>query len=179
MDANSIGYDVFDTELGVLLVAATRRGVCSVRLGDDAAALEASLRADFPKRVVRRDAERLAACGQSLLRSVASGVDPRRMPQDVAGTPFQRRVWRAIRRIPPGSTRAYADLARDLGMPRGARAVARACGANPAALLVPCHRVVGRGGALCGYRWGVGRKRALLERESAAADARGRNRRAA
>ena len=174
MDTGAIGFDVFDTRLGVLLIAATRRGACSVRLGNDAVALEASLRADFPHREIRRDRQRLAAYGDALARSVAAGADPRRLPLDVAGTRFQRRVWRAIGRIPPGCTRTYADLARGLGMPRGARAVASACGANPVALLVPCHRVIGRGGELRGYRFGVTRKRALLERESAAR--RGRRR---
>jgi len=152
--------------LGYILVARTGKGVCAILFGDNAAFLERDLRQRFPRaRVLGSDAGT-----ESLATEVARvSEDPRRTPEiplDVRGTPFQQRVWRALREIPVGSTVTYAAVAQRLGAPRSARAVAQACAANPLAILIPCHRVVRQDGALSGYRWGIERKRALLSLES-------------
>ena len=165
MGYQSIGYDIVDSALGRVLVAATERGICNVRIGDDAAALESGLRQEFPYAVIVFDPRRLAPFVEALSRIIDGRSSGRELPLDVRGSRFQQRVWDAIRRIPPGRTRSYTEIARELGAPRAARAVGSACGANPVAVVIPCHRVVGKGGALCGYRWGVERKRALLLRE--------------
>lgn len=158
-----------DTALGRLLVAWTGRGVCAVAFGEDDAALGADLAARFPAAtLVRDDAE-----GAALVRHVVDRIDGVPGPEvalDVRGTAFQEKVWRALRRIPVGTTASYAAVARGIDEPRASRAVARACGANPVAVLVPCHRVVRADGAVSGYRWGVERKVALLEREAAGSD---------
>lgn len=157
--------------LGQLLVAATDRGICAVRLGADAAALVADVRAEFHSATVVRDAAGLAPW----VDAVVSGLtDATRLaalaelPVDIRATAFQARVWSALRRIPAGSTVSYAELARAVGSPDGARAVARACATNPLAVVIPCHRVVRGDGDLGGYRWGLDRKDALLRLESAA-----------
>jgi AraC family transcriptional regulator of adaptative response/methylated-DNA-[protein]-cysteine methyltransferase len=172
-EGERVAFSTAPCALGVVLVAATARGVCAVRLGEDAAALEAEVRAEFPAAGVVRDDGGLAA----LVREALEHLEGRRpglaWPLDLGGTAFQERVWAALREIPYGETRSYAALARDLGVEGGARAVAGACAANPAALVVPCHRVVRGDGSLSGYRWGVERKRALLEREAALGSALG------
>ena len=162
-----IGYTVVPTPLGRLLVAATERGVCRVALGGADAELERGLRGEFPAARVRRDAtgEGLAAAARALVEHLGTGASLSEIPLDVHATAFQRRVWDALQLIPRGSTRSYADVARMIGRPSAARAVARACASNPLAVVVPCHRVVRGDGDLGGYRWGVERKRALLERE--------------
>ena len=152
--------------LGYVLVARTGKGVCAILFGDSAAFLERDLRQRFPRaHVLGSDADT-----EALATEVARmSEDPRltlEIPLDVRGTPFQQRVWRALREIPMGSTVTYAALARRLDAPRSARAVAQACAANPLAILIPCHRVVRQDGALSGYRWGIERKRALLTLES-------------
>ena len=152
--------------LGHVLVACSAKGVCAILLGDSASLLERDLRRRFP-RVPRLGSD---ADTESLAAEVARVIeDPRlglELPLDVRGTPFQQRVWRALREIPAGSTMTYAAVAQRLGAPRSARAVAQACAANPLAVLVPCHRVVRQDGELSGYRWGIERKRALLTLES-------------
>jgi AraC family transcriptional regulator of adaptative response/methylated-DNA-[protein]-cysteine methyltransferase len=151
--------------LGTLLVAATARGVASVRLGDHRQALVQGLRDEFPKATVRPDADALARWLAPILRSVEHGVPCAGLPLDVRATAFQRRVWEELRRIPLGQTRSYGEIARRVGRPGAGRAVGRACASNPVAIVVPCHRVVPGSGGLGGYRWGAARKRALLDRE--------------
>ncbi len=165
----TISYVIVPSPLGRLLVAATDRGVCAVRLGGADAALEAGLRAEFPAADLRRETGPLAGWVAAIVRHL-EGQGPRLdVPVDVRATAFQWRVWSALRRIPYGHTRSYADVAREVGAPKAVRAVARACAANPVALVVPCHRVVRSDGALGGYRWGARRKATLLARERAAA----------
>ncbi|MEL6614217.1 MAG: methylated-DNA--[protein]-cysteine S-methyltransferase, partial [Bacteroidota bacterium] len=166
-----VRYAVFDTALGAALVAATDRGVCAVALGDDAETLEADLRADLWAADVARDDAAVGPWAEPVLRALAGAPsDAARalldLPVDVRGTAFQRRVWAALREIPPGETRTYGEVAAALGRPTASRAVAGACASNRLALVVPCHRVVGAGGALRGYRWGPDRKRRLLTAEA-------------
>ena len=163
----SIHFAVGECSLGSVLVAATDKGVCAITLGDDPESLVRDLQDRFAKaRLVGGDAgfEQLVAKVVGLVEAPAVAID---LPLDVRGTAFQQRVWQALRKIPAGSTASYADIARRLGTPNAVRAVAQACGANPVAIAIPCHRVVRRDGELSGYRWGVERKRALLEREAA------------
>jgi len=162
-----IGFTTLRVPLGRLLIAATARGVCAVRLGDDAAALARGLAREFPHAALVRDDRGLRRWARAVLAHL-TGRRPRvALPLDVRGTAFQRRVWRALRRIGYGQTRTYGQIAQALGDPGAARAVARACATNPVALVIPCHRVVRGDGGLGGYRWGVRRKRWLLAREAA------------
>src|SRR6266480_3181719 len=163
-----IAFAAVPCPLGWLLVAATARGICRVSLGSGSQELEAALSAEFPRAELRRARGALATSVGALLRYLAGHVEPLDLPLDVRATAFQRRVWEALRRIPYGATRSYVEIARAIGQPSATRAVARACATNPAALVIPCHRVVRADGGLGGYRWGVTRKRALLERERAA-----------
>ncbi len=154
--------------LGLVLVAATERGVCAIQFGDDAQSLREDLAARFPRAVLEAGDDGFATTvGRvvGLIEQPARGLD---LPLDLRGTAFQQRVWAALRRIPAGGTASYAEVAEAIGAPRAVRAVARACSANPAAVAVPCHRVIRGDGAVSGYRWGVARKRALLARERAA-----------
>jgi len=158
--------------LGRVLVARSDRGVCAISLGGDAEALRRELQQRFPKaRLIGGDAdfERWLAEVVSLVDAPGVGL---RLPLDIRGTAFQRRVWRALQKIPVGSTATYSEVARRIGAPKAVRAVAQACAANPLAVAIPCHRVVRSDGSLSGYRWGVHRKRALLTREGARASAR-------
>lgn len=159
-----IAFTTADAPLGRLLVAATDAGVCAVALGDDDAALEAELRAEFPAATVTRDE---GALGEAVAAVVArlAGHDAPQFPLDARGTAFQQRVWQALRAIPAGETRSYAELAAALGHPSAARAVARACATNRIAVAIPCHRVVRGDGGMGGYRWGVERKKRMLEVE--------------
>ncbi len=162
-----IAFTVVPCALGRLLVATTARGICRVSLGSDAQELEAALAAEFPAAELRRDRGPLAAAVGVLLRYLDGRAEPLDLPLDVRATAFQRRVWEALRRIPYGATRSYTEIARTIGKPSATRAVARARATNPAALVIPCHRVVRADRGLGGYRWGVARKRALLEQERA------------
>ena len=171
-----VRYALFDTALGAVLVAATERGVCAVSLGDEAEALVADLRANFHLADITRDDEAVGPWAEPVLRVLAGAPNEAlseaaetllALPVDVRGTAFQRQVWAALRQIPPGETRTYGEVAVAIGRPKATRAVAQACGANQVALVVPCHRVVGAGGALRGYRWGPERKQKLLDIESA------------
>ncbi|MEI2431596.1 MULTISPECIES: bifunctional transcriptional activator/DNA repair enzyme AdaA [Lysobacter] len=165
-----IRWSVTRTALGLALVATTARGICMVELGDDAAALEARLREEFPRAALERvDAGRdefLAPRVQAVADTLGGGAGE--VPVDLIGTAFQKKVWDALMKIPPGQTRSYEEVARQIGSPRGARAVAQACASNKVAVVVPCHRVVRGDGSLGGYRWGLPLKQTLLQRERAA-----------
>ena len=162
-----IGYTIVGCSLGRLLVAATQKGVCAVRLGDVDATLEANLLNEYPTADVKRDDEGLSGWVEQLLNHLNGARPHLDLPLDVQATAFQRSVWEKLREIPYGSTRSYSDVARAIGRPTATRAVARACATNPVALLIPCHRVVREDKSLGGYRWGIERKQALLERERA------------
>jgi len=168
----TIRYTVVATPLGHALVAATERGICMTALGDDRAALESELRRRFPAALIWPADARLAEWAERIVRFITAPDAQPDLPLDIRGTAFQAQVWRALQKIPPGRTMSYSEVAAALGQPRAVRAVAAACGANKLALLVPCHRVLGKDGGLTGYRWGVERKRALLERERATAAAK-------
>jgi AraC family transcriptional regulator of adaptative response/methylated-DNA-[protein]-cysteine methyltransferase len=160
-----IAYTIVPSRLGTLLVAATPRGVCHVSLGDDAPALEAGLIAEFPAARVQKTRGGLQRSVAAILASL-EGREPRvELPLDIRATAFQRRVWQELQRIPFGETRTYAEIAKKIGQPKAARAVARACATNPVALVVPCHRVVRGDGNRGGYRWGADRKKDLLQLE--------------
>jgi len=162
----SIRFAVGECSLGSVLVAATGKGICAIMLGDNAGALVRNLEDRFPRaQLVGGDTqfERLVATVVGFIEVPARGLD---LPLDVRGTAFQHRVWQALRSIPAGSTASYAEIAERIGEPAAVRAVAQACASNPVALAIPCHRVVRKDGGLSGYRWGVERKRALLEREA-------------
>jgi AraC family transcriptional regulator of adaptative response/methylated-DNA-[protein]-cysteine methyltransferase len=162
-----IRYALLACPLGRLLVAATARGVCAVELGDDDETLAAALAAEYPAARIERGDGEFTGWVRPIAEYLAGGREGRGLdlPLDVQATAFELRVWEALRRIPYGETRTYGEVAAALGAPRAARAVARACAANPAALVTPCHRVVRADGAPGGYRWGEARKRALLEME--------------
>jgi AraC family transcriptional regulator, regulatory protein of adaptative response / methylated-DNA-[protein]-cysteine methyltransferase len=160
-----IGYTTARTLFGWMVVGATERGLCWLALSATAGEAEASLREEFPLAMLRRDSS-LAGLVDAAIRKVSGERDSgKELALDLRGTAFQLRVWQALRAIPRGETRSYSELARELGDPKATRAVARACATNRVALVVPCHRVVGVSGALTGYRWGVERKRQLLEAE--------------
>ena len=162
-----IRFAVGECSLGSILVARSERGVCAIFLGDDPDALTRELQDRFPRAtLIGADPafEDVVAKVVGLIEAPGTGVD---LPLDVRGTAFQQRVWRALREIPAGSTASYREIARRIGAPRAVRAVAHACAVNPVAVAIPCHRVVRSDGGLAGYRWGVERKRELLEREAA------------
>ncbi|WP_443273290.1 bifunctional DNA-binding transcriptional regulator/O6-methylguanine-DNA methyltransferase Ada [Variovorax sp. JS1663] len=162
-----IRFAIGQCALGAILVAQSERGVCAIALGDDPDALARELQDRFPRaRLIGGDPdfEQLVARVVGFVEAPGVGLD---LPLDVRGTAFQQRVWQALRDIPSGSTASYADIAQRIGSPKAVRAVAQACGANPIAVAIPCHRVVRSDGALSGYRWGVERKRALLASEAA------------
>ena len=170
----AIAFTVRPTALGRLLVAATERGVAAVMLGETDAELEAELRRDFPLARVQRDDGPLDEWVGAILEHLDGHQPHLSLPLDIRATAFQWRVWQALRAIPTGETRSYKEIAEAIGSPGAARAVGRACATNPVSLVVPCHRAVGSGGNLSGYRWGVERKRQLLERERSATPAAGR-----
>jgi AraC family transcriptional regulator of adaptative response/methylated-DNA-[protein]-cysteine methyltransferase len=156
---------VGECSLGSILVAQSAKGVCAILLGDDPEVLVRDLQDRFPRAMlIGGDAafEQTVATVVGFVEAPAVGLD---LPLDVRGTAFQQRVWQALREIPLGRTASYTEIAARIGVSRGARAVARACGANPLAVAIPCHRVVSTDGSLSGYRWGVERKRTLLNRE--------------
>ena len=160
-----INFAVGDSSLGLILVATNERGVCAILIGDDSEKLIADLQNRFPGIDAVRDDEGfepLIAKVMAFVDAPSTGFD---LPFDIGGTIFQRQVWEALREIPMGSTASYTDIANRIGSPRSVRAVAQACAANPLAVVIPCHRVVRSDGVLSGYRWGIERKRMLLERE--------------
>ena len=163
-----IRFAIGECSLGSILVAASERGVCAILIGDDPDALARDLQDRFPRaHLVGGDSqfEQLVAKVVGFVEAPALGLD---LPLDVRGTAFQQRVWRALREIPAGSTVSYSQIANRIGAPKAVRAVGAAVGANPLAVAIPCHRVIRNDGSLCGYRWGVERKRALIEREAVA-----------
>ncbi|HXY22556.1 MAG TPA: bifunctional DNA-binding transcriptional regulator/O6-methylguanine-DNA methyltransferase Ada [Burkholderiaceae bacterium] len=163
-----IRFAVGECSLGSILVAQSDRGVCAILLGDDPDALVRDLQERFSRAtLIGGDAsfEHLIARVVGFIEMPRLGVN---LPLDVRGTAFQQRVWQALREIPPGETASYAQIAARIGAPKSARAVARACSANPLAVVIPCHRVVHSDGNISGYRWGVERKRQLLQREAQA-----------
>jgi AraC family transcriptional regulator of adaptative response/methylated-DNA-[protein]-cysteine methyltransferase len=161
-----IRFAIGECSLGSILVARSERGICAISLGDDPEALARELQDRFPHaRLIGDDAAFAALVARvvGFVEAPGLGLD---LPLDVRGTAFQQRVWQALREIPPGATASYAEIAERIGAPKSVRAVAQACGANPLAVAIPCHRVVRQDGHLSGYRWGVQRKQALLEREA-------------
>jgi AraC family transcriptional regulator of adaptative response/methylated-DNA-[protein]-cysteine methyltransferase len=161
---SKIGFVTVRCDLGTLLVAATAKGLCAVKLGDTAQALEDDLRREFPNAQITANQRVPRDWVRAIVRQL-QGDASAALPLDVRGTAFQWRVWRALQAIPGGETRSYADVARAIGRPSAARAVARACATNPVCVVIPCHRVVARAGGPGGYRWGAARKARLLARE--------------
>lgn len=161
-----IGYTIVDCPLGRLLIAATEKGICAICLGDSDADLETALFSEYPAAEIQRDGVELSQWVNALLNHLSGQQPQLDLPIDVQATAFQWRVWESLRAIPYGSTRSYGEIAQDLGDPKAARAVARACATNPVAIVVPCHRVVREDGSLGGYRWGLERKQQLLAQES-------------
>jgi AraC family transcriptional regulator of adaptative response/methylated-DNA-[protein]-cysteine methyltransferase len=160
-----IRYAVARTPIGTVLVGATARGICSVKIGGPEGELAAALRKEFPSATIQRDREGLAKWVGSLVRHLEGRTTKLDLPLDIQGTAFQWRVWEALRAIPYGATRSYGEIARAIGKPRAARAVGHACATNPTALVIPCHRVVRGGGGLGGYAWGINVKKQLLASE--------------
>ncbi|MEY8831445.1 bifunctional DNA-binding transcriptional regulator/O6-methylguanine-DNA methyltransferase Ada [Sedimentitalea sp. XS_ASV28] len=164
----NIRFAVGESALGAILVAETDKGICAINMGDDPEALVHDLQDRFPKaNLIGGDADFETRVAQvvGFVEAPQIGLD---LPLDIRGTAFQQRVWQALRDIPVGETVSYTDIARRIGAPKSVRAVAQACAANKIAVAIPCHRVVRSDGDLSGYRWGIERKRALLEKESAA-----------
>lgn len=162
---HDIVFSIGKCILGSVLVASSERGACSILLGDDAVELVRDLRERFPGARVREADSELAPL---LSKVVALIADPASAPDislDPQGSMFQQRVWKALQEIPAGSTQTYGAIAQRIGAPQSAKEVGEACAANPLAVAIPCHRVVRKDGSLAGYRWGVRRKRALLELE--------------
>lgn len=164
-----IRYCMQPFELGFILVARTDKGICAVLLGDDTARLTSELRDRFRRAELVEDLAMSDLLASVVTRCQHEPAASLKLPLDLQATAFQMRVWEALREIPPGETRSYSEIAGRIGSPKSVRAVARACASNPAALIVPCHRVIGSKGELTGYRWGIERKRRLLELEAKAA----------
>ena len=166
-----IDYVIAKTSLGLLLVAATDRGVCAVTLGDDANSLESALAKEYPAATRERMTAPSGSLGPWVAEIVAT-LDGERtrpdIPLDLQASAFQWKVWQELQKIPFGETRSYGDIAVAIGSPKAARAVASACANNRVAVVIPCHRVVRRGGELGGYRWGIERKRRMVEKERSA-----------
>jgi AraC family transcriptional regulator of adaptative response/methylated-DNA-[protein]-cysteine methyltransferase len=164
----TVGFVTVRCALGWLLVAATPAGLCAVKLGDSARTLEAELRREFPRAAVEPRRGVPSPWVRAIVAAVSGAPGEGSLPLDVRATAFQWRVWRALQAIEPGQTRSYSDVAVAIGQPSAVRAVARACAANPVCLVIPCHRVIAKDGALGGYRWGVTRKARLLDGEKTA-----------
>ena len=161
-----IRYASGESPIGIIVVAATDLGICSISFGDSQDSLVAGLQASFPRAELKRMDRELQYAIAAVVASLSENAAAIALPLDVRATAFQQRVWRELQSIPRGQTRTYSQIAAAIGSPRSVRAVAGACAANPVALVVPCHRVVGKDGSLTGYRWGVERKRTLLALES-------------
>ena len=160
-----ISFTIVDCFLGRMIVAATAKGICFLGLGGTDSFLKSELAHDYPAADLCRDDARLREWAKSILKHLNGQLSTLDLPLDVRGTAFQWRVWNAMRAIPIGETRTYSELAKSLGSPKAARAVGRASALNPVSIVIPCHRMVGSDGSLTGYRWGIERKRALLDRE--------------
>jgi AraC family transcriptional regulator, regulatory protein of adaptative response / methylated-DNA-[protein]-cysteine methyltransferase len=160
---SGVRYSIVESQLGFVAIARTAKGLAAAFIGDDRDELDAHMRDRFPgANIAEPD-----ALTDRVVRSLDETVDDRAIPVDPQGTDFQKAVWGALREIPSGSTVTYSELADRIGRPTSVRAVAAACGANPIAVIVPCHRVIGKDGSLTGYAWGIEKKRLLLEREAA------------
>lgn len=162
----AIAFALTETTFGHVLVAMTARGVCAILIGEDPAVLLQDLKRRFPKATLTGGDESFLQSVSRVIEFVEAPATHLELPLDIQGTAFQQRVWLALTKIPAGMTASYAEIAKGLGMPDGARAVANACAANSLAVAIPCHRVVRTGGDLAGYRWGIERKRELLRREA-------------
>ena len=162
----NINYTIVASSMGRLLVAMTERGVCAVRMGSSDSELERDLREEFPEAEIKRADSVLREPVQKILNHLDRNEPRLDLPLDIRSTAFQRQVWEKLREIPYGQTVSYGDIAKALGKPGAVRAVGRACATNPVALVIPCHRVVREDKNLGGYRWGLDRKKKLLERES-------------
>jgi AraC family transcriptional regulator of adaptative response/methylated-DNA-[protein]-cysteine methyltransferase len=160
-----INYAIVKCSLGNLLVAATTKGVCSVTLGDSESALESDLKKEFPQAEIQRGDEVLRSATQAIVDHLEGKTPHIDLPLDVQATAFQRQVWEQLRAIPCGETYSYSEVAQAIGQQKAVRAVARACATNPVALVIPCHRVIREDRSLGGYRWGLERKKKLLETE--------------
>jgi AraC family transcriptional regulator, regulatory protein of adaptative response / methylated-DNA-[protein]-cysteine methyltransferase len=160
-----IRYTIADSSLGRVLIAATEKGVCAVRIGDSDRKLEATLHGEFPRAEITRDDNELALFAGEIVNAAEGKGIAREIPLDIQHTAFQWKVWQALRNIALGETCSYQQVAKAIGTPAAVRAVANACASNPVALLIPCHRVVRTNGDLGGYRWGVERKKQLLTKE--------------
>ena len=169
-EGETIRFVTVATPLGWALIAATARGICMTALGDDRERLGAMVHTRFPAAALIAEDPGLWDWAERIVRFITAPSRALDLPLDIRGTAFQARVWRALQKIPLGQTATYSEIARALGQSKAVRAVARACAANDLALLVPCHRVIREDGDLAGYRWGLERKRALLDRERAAAN---------
>jgi AraC family transcriptional regulator of adaptative response/methylated-DNA-[protein]-cysteine methyltransferase len=163
----TIRYEIAACSLGMLLVGATERGICIVKLADDEKALQAKLTREFPRATLVREGESLRDWISDIVRYVDGERTRLDLPLDIQATAFQMRVWRALQGIARGETKSYSQIAREIGSPKAARAVARACATNPVGIVIPCHRVIREDGSLGGYGGGVQRKEALLAMESA------------
>jgi AraC family transcriptional regulator of adaptative response/methylated-DNA-[protein]-cysteine methyltransferase len=163
----NISYTITASPMGRLLVAVTERGVCAVRMADNDAELEKDLRVEFPNAALKRDDSALRESVQKILNHLDKDEPRLDLPLDIKATAFQRQVWEHLRAIPYGQTESYGDVAKALGKPGAVRAVGRACATNPVALVIPCHRVVREDKTLGGYRWGLDRKKKLLDHERA------------
>ncbi len=166
-----MAFAIAASPLGQLLVAATERGIAFLALGDADAALEAELRAEFPQAEIHRDDVVLGDWVDQVIRHLEGDLPHLELPLDVRATAFQRRVWAELLKIPAGTTRTYSEIAGRLGNPKAQRAVGRACATNPVSIAIPCHRAIREDGGLGGYRWGLQRKRALLDAEEIRAGA--------
>jgi AraC family transcriptional regulator, regulatory protein of adaptative response / methylated-DNA-[protein]-cysteine methyltransferase len=166
-----IAYTLTPTPCGLILLAATNHGVAWLGIHDSAVALEAELRNDLSYAELIDDPERAGPYASQVVAAMVGDTSTLDLPMDIRATAFQLRVWRALCASPRGATRTYGEIARDLGQPQGSRAVGCANGSNPAAIIIPCHRVIGADGGLTGYRWGVEYKRRLLQHEGALAAA--------
>jgi AraC family transcriptional regulator of adaptative response/methylated-DNA-[protein]-cysteine methyltransferase len=160
-----IRYAFHSTSIGLLLVAATDKGICSIQFGDSDGDLLKNLQAEFSHATLIADSDRLKPHLESVSEWLAGQSVSLDLPLDVRATVFQRRVWQYLQQIPYGTTRSYSEIAADLGNPNATRAVARACATNPVSLVIPCHRVVRQDGNMAGYRWGIARKESLLKLE--------------
>lgn len=164
---STLCFAIRETRLGPLLVAATRAGVCFIRFGADRSGLASALAEEFPFADAQAEDDRVAEWSEAIVDYVDGRAEIVDVPLDVRGSCFQRRVWKELATTPRGETRSYAEVASAVGMPRGARAVARACASNPVPLAIPCHRVIEKSGGVGGYNGGVHRKRLLLRNEGA------------
>ena len=164
----NVVYALAESRLGLVLAARSARGICAILLGDDPGKLVAELRDAFPD-AAQAKPNAASACVAEAVRLVNEPWRTVDFPLDIGGTDFQRRVWAELAKIPPGVTESYAEIARRIGAPKALRAVAGACAANILAVAIPCHRVLRSNGSLSGYRWGMARKKALIDSEKAGA----------